>query len=313
MGIHQTVYAICGVHNNIKHTKKLLPCLLKQDFSNIKIIIIDDGSTDGTIFYIKKNYPKVKVIKGDGNLWWTGSIALGIEQVKKTAQEGDFVLIINNDCIFDKTLISTLVTESKQYNGAIVGSLALDIDKRDAVWDGGIKINWKKAAVYGKPIKNITEIPARKTMDKDIDTLTTKGTLYPVEVFNKIGNFDKIHLPHYLSDYEFACRAKRAGFTLILSYQARVYNDTLRTGLGDTMPKYLGYRQLWQLLFNRKSRINIIDQYSFIKLCCPRKYLPRNYFFLIMKFFYLLSYTFPFIIFRPITVFLRKKIINYRK
>ena len=304
------IFIICGVHNGLEYTKKLLKCLKQQTYIRTKIIIIDDDSTDGTSLYLTKNYPDIMVLKGDGNLWWTGAIYWGVEEVFKYAKSNDFVLTVNNDCVFDKAFIKTLVDVSQANQRAIVGSLVLDINKRDIIWDGGIKINWKKATVYGKRLKNITEIPARKTMDKDIDTLTTKGTLYPVEVFNKIGNFDKIHLPHYLSDYEFACRAKQAGFPLVLSYQAKVYNDTVRTGLGDTMPKIISYSQWWQLLFNRKSRINIIDQYLFIRLCCPRRYLIQNYFFLIMKFFYLLSFTFPFIIFRPLAVCLRRNILK---
>ena len=305
-----TIFVVCGVHNNLGHTKKMLRCFIKQDYKDIKIIIIDDGSTDGTSLYLIKNHPDITLLKGDGNLWWTGAIYWGVEEALKYVEINDFILTINNDCVFNKKFIKALVDVSQINQRAIVGSLTLDINKRDIIWDGGIKIDWKRAVVYGKPLKNIAEIPGHQTIDKDIDTLTTKGTLYPVEVFNKIGNFDKINLPHYLSDYEFACRAKQAGFPLVLSYKARVYNDIARTGLGDTMPRILGYKQFWQLLFSRRSRLNIVDQFKFIQLCCPQKYLPQNYFFLIMKFFYLLSFTFPFIIFRPLTAWLRRTILK---
>lgn len=301
-----TVYILCGVHNNLAQTKALLGCVKAQNYEQIKTVIVDDGSTDGTANYLIKTHPEIVIIPGDGNLWWTGAMFQGVKKIIETAADNDFILTVNNDCTFDSDYVQNLVETCLQNNRAITGSLVMDKEDKKVIWDAGVSINWQKGKIYGRPYKLIDELPKNRSYDNNIDTLSTKGTLYPVSTAEAIGNFDRKNLPHYLSDYEYACRAKKAGFQLVVSWRAIVYNDTRRTGLGDQIPRQLSYRQLYQLLFCRRSKQNIIDQWHFVQLCCPTKYKPTNYALVGIKFFYLLSMVFPFIIFRPVAVRLRR-------
>lgn len=278
-----TVFIICGVFNSLRDTKQFLASIRKQDYLKIRTFIIDDGSTDGTSDYIQKKYPEVTILKGDGNLWWTGSIYLGIEKVLKIAKKEDFILTINNDCIFSNNYIRSLVQSSLKFKRAIVGSLVIDKNDQNSIYDAGMKIDWKHGKFILLKPHFLSELKVGKLYQENINILSTKGTIYPVEVFNKIGNFDKKHFPHYLSDYEFSYRAKINGFKLVLSYQAIVYNDTLRTGLWNHERKKVGLKKVCDLLFSRRSKVNIIDNFKFIKYCCPKEYKFRNYIFLLKK------------------------------
>lgn len=287
-----TVFIVCGAHNELENVKRLLSCIERQSYRFIKTIFVDDGSKDGTTEYISSKYPNAKILKGDGTLWWTGSIYWGVEDALKSAKSGDFVLTINSDCTFDKIFLSSLVSTSKKYKRAIVGSLILSTGNDPTIYDAGIQIDWPEGKLIPLGPKNLNDLPVGQNVQEKIDTLTTKGTIYPVEVFSKIGNFDKKHLRHYLSDYEFACRAKRAGFRLCLSYEARIHNDIERTGFGtDIMPKF-NLKKLVNILFSRKSKINVVDHFWFITLCCPSKYKVKNYLLLMGKFFYLMRVSF---------------------
>lgn len=290
-----TVYIICGVHNGLDYTKKLLKSIKKQTYPQIQTTIIDDGSTDGTSNYIEKEYKNVTVLKSRGNLWWTGSLHLGVQNVLKSATNGDFILTINNDCEFDKDLVSKLVTTSDRFNRAIVGSLIIDVNDKETISDAGVQIDWSEYRFLSIGPISIKDISNNKKVEENIDTLSTKGTLYPIEVFHKVGNFDKKHLPHYISDYEFACRAKRAGYKLLLSYDAKVFNDIKRTGIGHEAYKHLDFSKLINILFSKRSRLNIIDHFWFIYLCCPPKYKIRNYVILFDKFISLASKLIPLI------------------
>lgn len=271
----------------MNQTKELLICLNKQSYSAKQIIIVDDGSTDGTFEYIKKKYPTVTILKGNGRLWWTGAIHWGVEEALKKAKDGDFILTINNDCTMDPNYLDTLVKVSQDVGRSIVGSLIIDKKNKNNIYDAGTRIDWSKGKFILLGPKLLKDLDKGVLFEDNIDTMSTKGTLYPIEVFQKIGNFDKKNLLHYLSDYEFACRAKKGGFNLILSFQARVYNDICPTGLGDSIPNYLSLRQVFSLLFSRRSKVNILDHYHFVRLCCPPRYRLRNYIICLLK---LLSY-----------------------
>ncbi len=293
MKIIPKVYIICGVHNNLAYTKRLMLCITVQKYPNIKTIIIDDGSDDGTVEYLSGNYPEAVILKGNGNLWWTGSLYWGVREILKTAQKNDFILTVNNDCTFGSDYVQILVKTASRHDQAIVGSLVISELNKLEIIDAGVKIDWAKGKLIALGPRIITQLTKNKTFQDNIDTLSTKGTLYPVEVFGKIGNFDKLHLPHYASDYEFACRAKKSGFKLLIDYTARIYNNPEHTGLGMMVPDKMNLKELFNLLFNRKSRLSIVDKYWFIKLSCPLKYRILNYLILIFKTIVLSTHLFP--------------------
>ena|SRR5438105_5524438 len=91
------IYAIIPVHNRIKFTINCLTRLREQTVRSFKIIVIDDGSKDNTTHYLQENFPEVILLKGDGNLWWTGAINLGVEVA--LSEGADYILTLNNDTL----------------------------------------------------------------------------------------------------------------------------------------------------------------------------------------------------------------------
>ena len=271
------VFVILPVHNRLEYTKKCLTSFEKQTYKNFEVIVVDDGSTDGTAEYMKEKYLWT-LIPGNGNWWWTKSINKGVKEALKRAREGDFVLTMNNDCFVKSDYLTNIVKASQENKRAIVGSLILDADDPNHVVDAGVKIVWQKNLIYGvadKIAKN-AQFYRDRGIIKDIDTLPGKGTLIPVEVFEKIGNFNYQRLPHYIADYEFFCRAKRNGIKLIVSNKARNYNFAKQTGSDHLVGRTASYKEVFNLLFGRRSKLNVIDYTNFLLLACPKKYLFKN-------------------------------------
>lgn len=277
------LYLITAVHNNLAHTKKLLKDIDSQTLKPAQIIVVDDGSTDGTSQFLNEKYPAVKIIKGNGNLWWTKSLFLAVEYVLKTAKDNDYILTINADCSFSKEYLKTIYQTGVANPQSIVGSIILDANIRNKIWDAGTEINWAELTFKSIPYKYINKIPRNQKNHSQSDALSTKGTLFSIKTFKQVGNFDYKRLPHYHSDYEYSCRAKRQGFKLLVDLKARVYTDTQQTGIGDNIPKDMNIREKLRLLLSRRSKLNLVDSMNFIRLCCPKQYRFKNYLRIIGK------------------------------
>lgn len=277
------VHILTAVHNDWQKTEQFLKCVKKQNYKNINTWVVDDGSADLTSEKIKKNFKFVKIIKGDGNLWWTGSLYKGVSKILKIANDDDLILTINNDCKFDKNYLSNLVDCLVKNGNSVVGSCVLD-ENTKKIWDAGVYIKWNPLNFYS----------IFKKDQNNFDTLSSKGTLFPISLVKKIGNFDKHNFPHYLSDYDYFYTARKSGYNLFVSYEAKVLNNTKRTGNEGKIEKQISYLELYNLLFDRKSKVNIVDHFRFIRKHCPLKYKPFNYFVLILKIGHYLSHVFPF-------------------
>ena len=92
-----TVNIIIPVFNRINDTKKIISNLRVQNTSEeIKVLIIDDGSTDGTSEWLKSQ-KDLFFLRGNGKLLWGGAINLGINYIIKNHPNDEWILLINND------------------------------------------------------------------------------------------------------------------------------------------------------------------------------------------------------------------------
>jgi GT2 family glycosyltransferase len=297
------VFITLPVHDRLSYTKKCLQSIKLQKYKNIETILIDDGSVDGTFDFVRKNYPEVHVIRGDGNLWWTKATFLGVEYALASAKRNDVVLLMNNDCYFDSGYVDQLLKTHQKYPKAIIGSINVRSAKSNEVVEAGIRIHWKTGLVYSVAEKISTKLSYYKNMDVvgELDALPGKGTLIPVEVFKKIGNFNYSRLPHYIADYEFTNRAKRSGFDLLVDTKAVVKHYWKATGLKVSQTKgVLGLGAAWNLMFSKRSMNNIVDWVNFLLLTCPEKYLYLNMYLAFWRVISGITRVFPFILLRPL-------------
>lgn len=230
------VYVVTPVFNRKAITQRFLACLGRQDYRDIRAIIVDDGSTDGTSDMIRAEFPEVTIVKGDGNLWWTGGTNAGLRHVLKEARADDFVLIINDDLEFDDAYVGRLVAFARAHPRTLVGSVVVDIETPDTIWDGGRITNWFTAKDRVLHVgRRLAEFPQGHAVE--VSQLTGRGMLAPVGVFKEVGLYDEVHFKHR-GDTEFPVRACRRGYKQIVSYDAAVRSHVNKTYEFDVKEVY---------------------------------------------------------------------------
>ena len=118
--------SVCVVaYNCEKFIAEALDSILSQELDfPFQIEIGEDGSTDGTSQAIREEYPQVTVLSGDGHLWWTGSIKLGMQEA--ITRGFDFIIWLNDDCLVGKNTISELVSFSYKNDRSIIGAIGYE-------------------------------------------------------------------------------------------------------------------------------------------------------------------------------------------
>lgn len=265
------VFVVIPVHNHIDETLRCLRCMAAQDYPDHVDIVVDGGSTDATPERIAAEFPSVQVVRGDDSMWWTAATALGVDHARQAARPGDFVLFLNNDTACGPTYLGELVRASLACHRALTGSLNVALHDSTQIVDSGVQWDWRAMSSRQVPIEAGAECTTR------INTLSGRGMLIPVEVFDRIGNVAVRELPHYAADYEFAFRAARAGFPLALSYKAVLQVNTGITGREGDLATQVSVGDVFHLLFSHRSIRNLRHRLNFVALACPSELRWRNW------------------------------------
>lgn len=218
------IYVVVPVFNRRKLIERFLQCMSNQSITGFETIVVDDGSTDGTSELILADFPEVVLVRGDGNLWWTGSINKGIQYAMDKASDHDAILVINDDVEVDPWYLETLRREWLAMPNTLIGSVVVDIDRPDLISDGGTLINWWTAKVT-KPNRGARTAAFGPHYRLDVSALPGRGVLIPVHVFRKIGLYNDRHYQQS-GDEELPVRAKKAGYQLKMSYDCIVKGHT---------------------------------------------------------------------------------------
>lgn len=207
------VFILIPVHNRQETTLACLQTLrVTEDLERYQVVVIDDGSTDGTGAVIAQEYPQVTILQGDGNLWWTGAIALGMRFAYQ--RNAEFIIWLNDDCQFTKETLPNLVTFCRSHSHAIVGCEVREKGLNTHVAYGGKKKTWKGYRLMQTPTGEVTLC----------DSLCGNIVCLPRVVIDTIGYPNAKAMPHYGGDTLYTMQAKKAGFSVFVDNRTPVFN-----------------------------------------------------------------------------------------
>jgi glycosyltransferase involved in cell wall biosynthesis len=270
----KSICIIIPVRNRKQYTQHILAQIHEQisiiKRENISVVVIDDGSTDGTPETVLSQFPSVHLIHGDGSLWWTGAICLGMNYAIKNL-DYDYILWLNDDISLAGNFIDKVIQicEIPWYKESVIGGIVRDLTYFDwIVFSGVLKKQY---------IRNPECFGLENTIE--VDALNGNITLIPRIVIETIGLPNSTKFKHYGGDFEFTMRAKKFGFKVILSRELQATTDYQITDFIRYMPPLMQWhietdlskrKEIIKGFTNFKSNYNIWHIVNLINLDCEK-------------------------------------------
>ena len=262
------IYVVIPVHNRKDFTRGCIQSLQRQSYKNFSTIIVDDGSTDGTREMLKNEFPEVILLHGDGNLYWTKAINMGIQKALELGAK--YVFTLNNDTVATPDLLEQMMFWAERTPDALLGSLDISFNTKRPYYGGEI-INWPFAKS-----RYLLDYLKEDSMQglHEVSLFPARGLLIPRQVFEKIGLFEERRLPHYMADYDFTHMAIRNGFKVFCNYDAKLYTFPEEGGDYKIKKNAKNLRNYYDHLFSIKGGGNLRNFTIYTFRNCPRKYIP---------------------------------------
>lgn len=219
-----------------------LPTLAAQTFSSFETIVVDNGSTDGSVAWLGEHWPQVRVIELPENLGFAAANNVAIRQ-----SQAPYVVTLNNDTCVAPTWLAELVVPAQAPNVGMVAcqivqwqhpdrldSAGIDVDKAGIGWNRGwdqpVELAQEETAVFGP---------------------SAAAALYRRDMLADIGLFDEDFFAYY-EDVDLAWRAQRAGWRCLYTPKAQARH--WHSATANRTPRFKSYllsrNKLWTLIKN---------------------------------------------------------------
>ena len=244
------VYIILVNWNGWKDSIDCIESLKKIDYKNYKIIIVDNGSLDGSYEILKEKFPILTIIKSDENLGFAGGNNLGIEYALK--EGADFVYLLNNDTIVDKDVVSELIKAADEYPVAgVFGSKIYYYSEPNRIWCIGGIIDFDLADAPQIGSMQIDNGQYEKI--QEVGYVSGCSMLLRKEVIEEIGLMDdKFFLYWEETDWQFRIRQK--GWQIIYVPKSKLWHKiSASAGVNSKLSTYYMYRNAYYF-FDKNSK-----------------------------------------------------------
>lgn len=267
---HGRVAIVIPVFNGIEYTLECVESLRRLQGDPPMVVIVDDGSSDGTSELLAEHHPDVVVVPGTGELWWSGGMNAGCRTaIERGARR---LVSFNNDGLATPNLLVALERLLEE-QGGIVSAVATMVreDGSHRLITGGYWMSWKGGGPVFEFGEGATWVPNDRLVP--CDWLPGSALMFDSALFEELGGFDERRFPQYRGDIDFTMRAREAGHPLHATHACAASNDFSQTG--TSFHEKFTLRKFIQGLTSLRSNYNLRETLPFAWRHCPRRLLPR--------------------------------------
>lgn len=223
-------------YNGEQVLKETLPVVIKNS-ANCEIIVVDDGSTDKSVDYIKTSYPQVKLITKKQNSGFSPTVNLGVKKAK-----GDLIVLFNHDVYPKKGWLKPLLPHFKNPKVFAVGCLEESLEKNQVILKG------RGVGSFSRGFLTHSRGKVNKT-----STLWVSGGsgIFKKSIWQKLGGLDEVYSPFYWEDIDLSYRAVKSGYKILFEPKSRVvhqhHKGSIKNQHSQKSIKTIAYRN--QLVF----------------------------------------------------------------
>lgn len=215
---------------NWNGVKSIGKCLDSLTCKASNILVIENGSSDGSLDFLKTSYPSVRLIINKQNLGFAGGVNCGFNLA--ISQGYKYAALLNNDAIAKKDWLENLVNEMENYpTVGIATSKILNSDGSTIDSTGDLYTNWGLPFPRGRKEKNSTIYDQKK----EVFAASGGASIYRVDMLKEIGLFDEDFFAYY-EDVDISFRAQLAGWQVKYVPSAIVFHQ-----IGATSKKIKGF------------------------------------------------------------------------
>lgn len=221
-----------------------LGALARQTFRDCEVILVDNGSSDGSVPLVQREFPGVRILR---NLRNRGFAAANNQAIAATAS--DYVALINNDAVAEEDWLERLVAAAEEQpalgscaskmvfaqSPATINSTGISIDLAGIAWD-------RLGGLTDGPVSNVK---------REVFGPCAGAALYRRAMLDDIGLFDEDFFA-YLEDVDLAWRARLRGWRCLYVPQAKVaHHQSATGGEGSSFKSFLlGRNKIWTTIKN---------------------------------------------------------------
>jgi GT2 family glycosyltransferase len=201
------------------------------EYPSYDVVVVDNGSTDGSQDFVRHNFPEAHLIENERNLGFAEGQNTGIRYAVRSG--ADFIFILNNDITLDQNVLRELVAAFEEDESiGIAGPILYHADRPTVVQKAGAMISWRTGRAPYLGVGATSSVLSLKMIPVDsVGMFLAKPAL-----FKRIGFFDA-RLVSYWEDTDLCLRAKKGGYRVVCVPAAKIWHKG-----GATATKVPGLR-----------------------------------------------------------------------